>query len=59
MIPTGKGRGAEFERVSPENVEPSVAREDPGTADALRDEGKAKEEAIDEADVNAQAVNAM
>ena len=28
-------------------------------ADALRDEGKAKEEAIDEADVNAQAVNAM
>ena len=28
-------------------------------ADALRDEGKAKEEAIDEADVNAAAVNAM
>ena len=28
-------------------------------ADALRDEGKAKEEAIDEADVNAANVNAM
>ena len=28
-------------------------------ADALRDEGKAKEEAIDEADVNASNVNAM
>jgi len=28
-------------------------------ADALRDEGNDKEEAIDKADVNAQAVNAM